>query len=1740
MFKKPTAQSTAVTVNKYIGSAYNDLEPIMDNMDALLSLSASVDELTKYLGAYTEPPQNRVSGDPLQDGDYYFDTTDTLEAIVYYDIADATWFAISADEILAFAVRAETAAGESEDSAITSVNASVLAAASAASIGDAVTETATSASASAASAVLSELSNTESASNRDITNDNVGKTSSDVLLTNADVITTVANVAVTNADVVITNADIAITNADVLLTNADVIATNADVVTTTADAATTTTAKDTAVTAASSATVSANTAHTYSNTASASAASATASQNTAQLDATATAADRVQTGLDVISAKDARDIALANANFKGDWFSLTGALDTPASVRHVDILWMLTAPITNVTAEEPSVSNKWFYLGTITGVAADSLLLDGQLPSYYLDTSNMTDTSNSRFVTDSDISKLGGIESSATADQTDAEIKTAYENNSNTNAFTDTDVSTLASAVQFATVGVANGVAALGADGIVPTNQLPSYVDDVVEYANFAAFPTTGISSQLYVALDTNKVWRWSGTQYVEISESMSGSDIKTLYEGEANTNAFTDALNTKLTNLYQGEVNVATNLTASQTSTTVTIESSTGTNVILSGSTTTDAGVMTSTQHDKLDGIASGANVNVATNLTNTTNAANVTVVSSTGTDTILPAATTSTAGVMVASDKLKLSQLSSSGFAATIILSATDNLDSVITEGIYGWNTSTPSNAPFADAILMVSNDGSQTIQKVWGSVDSGRMAIRRFNSGVPAAWSYSATLEDDNTFTGNNTFTDDIEIANSKSINLGTAKDLRMSSDSSDAYFDSYNGSNLYLRDGDNSLDTRFTFDTVAGNFTASGSIYGSSGEVYSDSNIPTAATIGAAGASATVGDFVIGDNVGSTLHVRHIDGKNVTDNGDADLYLNFATGKKVFIGSDEVYHAGNLPETTSLELQVVVATPSTDLDTVANGEYGNYSGTAAWTNKPSWLGYGVIVSQSDTNLGYQLAFDINHNSTSTGKFGYRTKNNLGFHEWKTIPNLEDTQVFEADVTISGVADLSGGTLGLFDDTQTYRGLLDKEGTTTGYISTPTQGLLPKTSGSNGTIGTAAYNFNTIYGGTIYEGNVALSAKYQAIGSYNRTVGTETDVSASGDSVKSTLGLTEGVITSATYRDMAPSDIGAGNLTSTNTWSGGTQTFNSANQLVDIDASRARIHVGVDAAGVGGTLGSMVYDGEGGTALSYGMYLAYDCYIDPATDLWAANRTTTSNKWVQTMGVHTDAVNFYRFAGDVASQWKTSDMSLMFAVEDDKVYCGNSIEAPAFVSKEALSTHVLTPEGGSTKVSGTGAIQIKLPKSRTNTMLTIVIEVYDYNLSQSFDVRVAGYSHTSGWINSKIDVDGASNYNLSNVRIGWDASADNCIWIGELTSGWLNTTVTVKSVTASYSNFDSGWDSGWVISLNSTSFSTVNNDHLTGKSIERIGSLGFKERMGLYNYSSTALKLESTQSTTSLRLHTSDGYQGSIYGTSDTFGLLDTDDNWAVKIDTGVDTALYVNNVERLAASTVGVAVNGSLQVNSTDGTAGHSFSNDSDSSRLNLGSASNTENRIQFYTKNDVYLGAMLGTSAGNFGLLDADDNWGLRIDTDVSTALYVNNVKRLVADDIGAYCRGRLQIDSSDGTVGHIFTNDSDAATMNIKSQSNTDNYLKFYTRDSTYLGALVGAGDTFGLLGAGNDWGVRINKDTSTEVFYNNAVKLETTATGVDITGELTQNGGTDLQTQIDTAVLLALASSLF
>lgn len=68
--------------------------------------------------------------------------------------------------------------------------------------------------------------------------------------------------------------------------------------------------------------------------------------------------------------------------------------------------------------------------------------------------------------------------------------------------------------------GQPNGVATLDGSGLVPSAQLPSYVDDVLEFPTFSAFPAVGETGKIYIAQDTNFQYRWSGSAYFQLSVS--------------------------------------------------------------------------------------------------------------------------------------------------------------------------------------------------------------------------------------------------------------------------------------------------------------------------------------------------------------------------------------------------------------------------------------------------------------------------------------------------------------------------------------------------------------------------------------------------------------------------------------------------------------------------------------------------------------------------------------------------------------------------------------------------------------------------------------------------------------------------------------------------------------------------------------------------------------------------------------------------------------------------------------------------------------------------------------------------------------------------------------------------------------------------------------------------------------------------------------------------------------------
>lgn len=155
--------------------------------------------------------------------------------------------------------------------------------------------------------------------------------------------------------------------------------------------------------------------------------------------------------------------------------------------------------------------------------------------------------------------------------------------------------------------GNPNGLASLNESGVIPTSQLPSYVDDVIEVATFNSLPGTGESGKIYIVQDTNLTYRWSGSAYVEISKSIAlGETSSTAYPGDKGK-ATTDKLNKMSDKVVVGPTTVTSStnnvVIKYQTHFTSTNSNSEDSHTI-NAATTSQAGVMSSADKTKLNSL--------------------------------------------------------------------------------------------------------------------------------------------------------------------------------------------------------------------------------------------------------------------------------------------------------------------------------------------------------------------------------------------------------------------------------------------------------------------------------------------------------------------------------------------------------------------------------------------------------------------------------------------------------------------------------------------------------------------------------------------------------------------------------------------------------------------------------------------------------------------------------------------------------------------------------------------------------------------------------------------------------------------------------------------------------------------------------------------------------------------------------------------------------------------------------
>lgn len=171
--------------------------------------------------------------------------------------------------------------------------------------------------------------------------------------------------------------------------------------------------------------------------------------------------------------------------------------------------------------------------------------------------------------------------------------------------------------------GANNGVAELDSSGKVPSSQLPSYVDDVLEYSAKSSFPATGETGKIYVDTSTNLTYRWSGSAYTEISPSLAlGETSSTAYRGDRGKTAYNHARDSSrlTTATASGLYKVASTAQGHIASLTAVVKSDItelgipAQDTTYSVATISANGLMSSTDKSKLDGIATGAQVNSIT----------------------------------------------------------------------------------------------------------------------------------------------------------------------------------------------------------------------------------------------------------------------------------------------------------------------------------------------------------------------------------------------------------------------------------------------------------------------------------------------------------------------------------------------------------------------------------------------------------------------------------------------------------------------------------------------------------------------------------------------------------------------------------------------------------------------------------------------------------------------------------------------------------------------------------------------------------------------------------------------------------------------------------------------------------------------------------------------------------------------------------------------------------------------
>lgn len=117
---KNSGSNTTACINRHIGTAYDKVAIVADNIDEVKAIGSVLGSSFKYLGASDVPPSVRLDGSAIQNGDYYFDSVN--DALVYYDLDSNGWFVVDPEQVeshMEAAAVSESNAAVSESTAST-------------------------------------------------------------------------------------------------------------------------------------------------------------------------------------------------------------------------------------------------------------------------------------------------------------------------------------------------------------------------------------------------------------------------------------------------------------------------------------------------------------------------------------------------------------------------------------------------------------------------------------------------------------------------------------------------------------------------------------------------------------------------------------------------------------------------------------------------------------------------------------------------------------------------------------------------------------------------------------------------------------------------------------------------------------------------------------------------------------------------------------------------------------------------------------------------------------------------------------------------------------------------------------------------------------------------------------------------------------------------------------------------------------------------------------------------------------------------------------------------------------------------------------------------------------------------------------------------------------------------------------------------------------------------------------